>query len=322
MNKEEILILGSLAYDYIMSFQGDLNNNLTSNPDEKVFNLTLMPTTKKINFGGTSGNISYNLGQISAPVQIITSVGEDFINLGYKEHISQNPSINFNGDIHKNLFTASCYIVNDQNFNQLIIFHEGAMKKCPEINLIKKKVSAEIIKIASISPDNVNAMEKWAEELSSLKIPFIFDPGQVTPAFTKELLEKIIPKAFILIGNEFEINLIQKKLNKDLKELLELNSKLIITKGDKGSECYENGQLIKIPSVSQVQVMDTTGAGDAYRAGLLFGLFNDLPISYSCKIGTIMSSFSIETVGPQTQKFDMKKIKKRFEEEFNDEIIF
>jgi adenosine kinase len=233
----EILILGSIAYDSIMEFSGDFNANLTSNPGNNKFNLAVMPHSKHINFGGTSGNISYNLGQIGASVQIITSVGQDFIELGYQKHLEQFPTLSFNGVIHKDLFTASCYIVNDQNHNQFISFHEGAMIRCPQIKLLEQGISSEKIKIASVSPDNPGAMVRWAEELTGLGIPFVFDPGQVTPAFSGEVLARIIPKAFLVIGNEFEISMIQDKLGVDIEGLLALNSRVIITKGEKGSEC-------------------------------------------------------------------------------------
>ena len=316
MSNNNILILGSIAYDYIMEFTGDLNTNLTSDPGNKVFNLAVMPHSKKINFGGTSGNISYNIAQLENPVKVITSVGNDFISLGYQDHMDQYPSLEFIGNIHPDLFTASCYIVNDMNHNQMIIFHEGAMKKCPEIKLDCKLGKNHGIKIASVSPDNVMAMMGWVKELKSLEIPFLFDPGQVTPAFSKEMLKEVIPSAYMVIGNEFEINMILEKLDFTIQELLSLNSKVIITQGDKGSTCYLDGDVLNVGICTPSQVLDTTGAGDAFRAGLLVGLAQGCSILNACQIGTTLSSFSVETLGPQTQQFSLSDVKDRYEKTF------
>ncbi|QEE15226.1 carbohydrate kinase family protein [Promethearchaeum syntrophicum] len=320
MNEKKILVCGSIAYDYIMEFQGDLNDNLTTNKEQKIFNLAVMPTSKEIRFGGTSGNISYNLAKIAAPTKIVTAVGKDFVDLGYEAHMKQHPTLEFIGDIHQELFSASCYIVNDVNHNQFIIFHEGAMSKCPQISLKDRKISRKTIEIASISPDNVGAMAKWARELNNLGIRFILDSGQVTPAFTKEILEELIPKAFLVIGNEFEIQMIIEKLGKSLDELLGMNPNLIITKGDKGSELFFEGKKELIGICTPNQVIDTTGAGDAFRAGLLYGISQNYSLKDSCQIGATLSSFSVETVGPQTQKYSWADVQERYEKTFH-EII-
>jgi adenosine kinase len=311
MSGKNILVLGSIAYDYIMEFSGDFNDNLSSNKEQKVFNIAVMPSSKTVHYGGTSGNISYNLAQINTNVDVITAVGKDFVSLGFQKHLDQYPSLHFKGEIYDDLFTASAYIVNDANHNQIIIFHQGAMVKCPEISLNDKNISKDSVKIASVSPDNYVAMVKWANELHSLNIDFILDPGQVTPAFTGIDLKDLIPKASILIGNEFEINMIMEKLGTDLKGLIELNGNLIITKGDKGSVCYTNGEKTEISCYPIDSVKDTTGAGDGYRAGLLHGLANDWPLVKACKFGAATSSFVVETVGSQTQKYTIEDVEKR-----------
>ncbi len=320
MDAKQILVCGSIAYDYIMEFQGDLNNNLTTDKEQKIFNLAVLPSSKEIRFGGTSGNIAYNLAQIAAPTKVLTVVGKDFVDLGYEAHIKQHPTLEFIGDVHQELFTASCYIVNDVNHNQLIIFHEGAMSRCPQINLNEREISQETIEIASVSPDNVGAMAKWARELNILGIRYILDTGQVTPAFTKKILEELIPKAFLLIGNEFEINMILEKLGKSLDDLLKMNHNLIITKGDKGSELYSDGEKISIGICAPNQVIDTTGAGDAYRAGLLYGISQGFSLKNSCQIGATLSSFSVETIGPQTQEYTWGEVQERYEKSFHEAI--
>jgi len=194
------------------------------------------------------------------------------------------------------------------------------MSKCPQINLKERQISRETIEIASISPDNVGAMAKWARELNDLGIRYVLDTGQVTPAFTKEILEELIPKAFLVIGNEFEINMILEKLGKSPEELLKMNRNLIITKGDKGSELYTNREKMLIGICTPNKVIDTTGAGDAFRAGLLYGISQNFSLKKSCQIGATLSSFAVETIGPQTQKYTWGDLQKRYEKAFH-EII-
>lgn len=316
MQKKQILVLGSIAYDYIMQFEGDFNDYLITDRAKKVFNIAVMPSSKTINFGGTSGNISYNLAQINGSTVVITAVGKDFKDLGYEQHLIQYPNIKFAGVVYNNLYTASCYIVNDKNHNQMIIFHQGAMENCPKIKLKEKGISKDTIKIATVSPDNYLAMVNWARELDALGIPFILDPGPVTPAFITEVLQEVVPKAKLLIGNEYEISMIQDKLKVDLDGLLKLNPTLVTTRGVKGSVLYDNGQTHEIPIVPPEKFMDPTGAGDGYRAGLLCGLANDLKLVDACRLGAVISSFVVETIGPQTQQYSLETVKKRFAEMF------
>ncbi len=169
MVNEKILVLGSIAYDFIMTFSGSMNETISMDSDNKVFNLAVMPEDKIKSFGGTSGNIGYNLSNLGAKVGIITSVGQDFVDLGYKARIESFPNVSFEGKIHSDSHSASCYIVNDSSHNQLIIFHRGAMVRGEQIS-IKGNYSKETVKIASISPDYSPAMMKWAKEFSELGV--------------------------------------------------------------------------------------------------------------------------------------------------------
>lgn len=319
MENEKILVLGSIAYDFIMNFSGNMNQTISTDPENKVFNLAVMPETKIKSFGGTAGNIGYNLSLLGAETGIVTSVGQDFIELGYQDRINSFPNVSFEGKIHADSHSASCYIVNDESHNQLIIFHRGAMVRGEEINLIEN-YSEATVKIASLSPDYSPAMIKWGNELKKMNIPFLFDPGQVTSEFTPEGLLDLIPKSFLLIGNEFEISLILKKLEFTMAQLLELNPNVIITKGSKGSDCYYQGKLYTIPICSPKDVQDTTGAGDGFRAGLLYGLAKNVPFEAACKLGSVVGSFVVESAGPQSQKFTFKNVIDRYEQNFYEKL--
>jgi adenosine kinase len=319
METEKILVLGSIAYDFIMTFSGNMNDIISTDSNNNVFNLAVMPEDKIKSFGGTAGNIGYNLSRLGANVGLITSVGQDFIDLGYQDRIKSFPNVNFEGKIHSDSHSASCYIVNDATHNQLIIFHRGAMVRGEEIQL-KGIYSKDNVKIASISPDYSPAMMKWSTEFKDLEIPFVFDPGQVTPEFTSEMLLEIIPKSYITIGNEYEISMILKKLDYSFEELLNLNPNIIRTKGSNGSECHFQGEVFSIPICIPKEVKDTTGAGDGFRAGLLSALAKDFPFETACKIGSVVGSFVVESVGPQSQQFNLKNVIERYEQNFNETL--
>ncbi len=309
--QKPILVLGSIAYDHIMHFSGDVNENLSSDPLKKMFQLAVMPHSKKIVWGGTSGNIGYNLEQLGVSAYIITAVGKDFKDLGYEGRLKVYKHVKFWGDVHDQEHTASCYIVNDVNNNQIIIFHGGAMEKSPEIKLKEKGINKDTVALALLSPDNYLAMKVWAAELEHLEIPFIFDPGQVTPAFSGEDLEKIIPKAQLVIGNEFEISMIQEKLGTDRDGLLKLNPNLIVTMGEKGAICYEQGKERQLHPCKVMKVEDPTGAGDGFRAGLAYGLVNGRDLFTSCKYGSAVGSLVVEKSGPQSQVYSLKEVEER-----------
>lgn len=318
MNQQKLIVSGSIAYDYILGFSGDLNENLHSDPSLNEFQLPVMPETKELRYGGTSGNIGYNLSLLNQPTSLLTSVGKDYQELGYEKRIKDNQYLEFIGDFHENLYTANCYMVNDKWLNQIIIFHGGAMSESSKIKLKDRGLNKDNVKIMSISPDNFNAMYNWAIECSSLEIPFVFDPGQVTPAFSSEMLKEIIPKANILIGNQYEIKMIQEKLGIDLEGLKNLQKNIIITIGDKGSKLYFNGEELLVKCSKAHEVKDPTGAGDGYRSGLLFGIMHNSSLIDACKIGSVVGSFVVETIGPQTQEFNLNDMKIRFESEFDE----
>jgi adenosine kinase len=193
------------------------------------------------------------------------------------------------------------------------------MTRGGEIHL-KGFYSRDNVKIASISPDHYPAMIKWGNELKELDIPFLFDPGQGTPDFPSEGLYDLISKSFLLIGNEFEISIILKKLQFSMEKLLKLNPNVIITKGSKGSETFFQGNNFNIPICTPRTVEDPTGAGDGFRSGLLFALAKNLPIETACKVGSVIGSLVVETHGPQSQEYTMQTVRKRFEENFHEEL--
>jgi len=212
MKKHKVIVLGSIAYDYIMSFEENFVNAVSIDREKEEFQSTVTAAEKIQRYGGTAGNIAYNLGLLNiANTTVFGSVGKDFESLGYRDHVSKFEKIDFNVDIFKDLYTAACYIVNDVKTNQMIIFHGGALNKSDDIDLRKKISDPENYAYAINSTQSIKVMENFANQLFDLGIPSIFDPGQVTVLFPKNILIDIIKKSKMLIGNRYEIDQIKKK---------------------------------------------------------------------------------------------------------------
>ncbi|MFX0179511.1 MAG: PfkB family carbohydrate kinase [Candidatus Hodarchaeota archaeon] len=318
MVKNKVLVLGSLAFDYIMGFKEKFVNAVSIDHKKEEYQSTITADSRYLHFGGTAGNIAYNLGLLNVVnVLLVGSVGKDFESLGYKNHIQRFRNIELSIDEYDNLFTAACYIVNDIKSNQMIIFHGGALDKCKNINLENKIKNPKEFAYAINSTQSIEAMTNFADQLNNLKIPTIFDPGQVTPLFPKELLINIIKKSEILIGNAYEIEQIKKRTGFSEKEIIEHVKAIITTKGSEGSELIykdDNNKIYKIniPIAVPEKIEDATGAGDGYRAGILTGLVLNMTILDSCRLGSILGSFVVESSGAQTQDFNINQVRKRF----------
>jgi adenosine kinase len=322
MVKNKVLVLGSLAFDYIMGFKESFINAVSIDIDKDEYQSTVTADSRHQFFGGTAGNIAYNLGLLNiARVSLFGSVGDDFERLGYMDHMKQFKNIDLRLDIYKEHFTAACYIVNDIKSNQMIIFHGGALDKCKDIDLKVKISNPEEYIYAINSTQGVEAMINFGNQLSDLKIPTIFDPGQVTPLFKKDDLIDVLGKSEILIGNTYEINQIKKVTALTEREILNYINSIIITEGYDGSTLIykeKSNKIFKIhvPIAKPDKIEDTTGAGDGYRAGILTGLTIDMTLLDACRLGAIIGSFVVETTGAQTQKFNIEKVRKRFFDTF------
>ncbi len=322
IKKNKVLVLGSIAFDYIMSFSENFVNAVSINISKGEFQGTITANSRSQFFGGTAGNIAYNLGLLGVvKATVLGAVGKDFESLGYSTHLSQFKNIELGIEVYPDLFTAACYIVNDVKGNQMITFHGGALDKSKEIDLKKKVKDPQNYVYAINSTQSVDAMMTFSEQLYNLKIPTIFDPGQVTPLFSKENLIKAIQKSEIIIGNNHEISQIKSKTNLSDEELLKNVKAIIVTKGSEGSELIlkENNKdisHIKTPICKPNGVIDATGAGDGYRGGFLSGLALNMSLLDSCRLGSVIGSFVVETIGAQTHKYNFSDITNRFTKTF------
>jgi adenosine kinase len=316
---DTVLVLGSIAFDYIMKFDGKFKDVILPDPNKNLtgsFNVT----TLTVRFGGTAGNISYNLALLGVRAIAVSSAGPDIVTMKYDEHLKKT-GVDLRLVGHPEEHTAVAYIISDSTHNQLTIFHPGALKHAGAIS-IREAIQDVIhrVKLAIVAPNPVDAFMNHTRELSELGIPFIFDPGQLVPAFTPEQLTEIIPKSKLLIANSHEIGMITSKLNSSVEKLLSRVPNIIVTEGAKGSRLYGRDSVKQIPIAKPRLVRDSTGAGDGYRAGLLAGLLGSLSLEDSAKLGAVVGSFVVEGNGPQDHVFTLDDVKKRYKETYNEAL--
>ncbi len=302
-----ILVSGSLAYDRIMDFQGRFSDHILP---EKIHVLNVSFTVNSLTekFGGTAGNIAYGLSLLGEKPLILATIGRDYHR--YFDWLKKN-HISCDGiRIIEEELTAGAYITTDQADNQITGFNPGAMKFASAFDFsnISSKES-----IAIIAPGNQEDMINYSALYKSRGIDYIFDPGQSLPMWSSPELIKCIDGSKILISNDYELELVISKTGLNKKKLLEHTEAIITTLGEFGSRACTRDSEIDIPAIKPKEVVDPTGAGDAYRAGLIQGLVQNMGIKQSAEMGSACASFAIERYGTQEHHFTLTDFKKRLD---------
>ncbi len=309
-----IVITGSIAYDYLMSFSGKFREQIIP---EKLENLSLsfLVDSMKRERGGVAANIAYTLNMLGGSPKIFATVGQDFGD--YKawmveQGISVENIIEIGDD-----FTASFFVSTDQEQNQIANFYTGAMSHARNYSL--KSQGLENAELVVISPNDPVAMINIAEECRELDIPFAYDPSQQVAFLGGEELSQSIPGATYLFANEYEIAVIEKKTGWDLDTLRGKVKHVIVTHGENGSVIYTGDESIQVPAAKISHVAEPTGAGDAFRGGFFAGLTNGLSWEQCGKIGALCGAFTLENVGPTTHSFSWAEFADRYETNFGAE---
>ncbi|MDO8962530.1 MAG: carbohydrate kinase family protein [Methylophilus sp.] len=291
----QILICGSLAYDTIMVFQDQFKNHILPDKIHKLSVAFYVPEMRR-EFGGTAGNIAYNLQLLDGNPLIMATVGQDFA--PYAEWLSQNKLNQQHIKTIPSSFTAQAFITTDTEDNQITAFHPGAMVESHQ-NSVKE---TQQVSLAIIAPDGRDGMFQHARECAEAGIPFMFDPGQGLPMFNGEELLHFIDMADYLAVNDYESQVIQDKTGLTLEQLAAKVKALIVTLGGSGSQIYADGQLFEIPCVNANKVVDPTGCGDAYRAGLLYGIVRGWDWPTCGRLASTMGAIKIESRGGQNHR--------------------
>jgi adenosine kinase len=303
------LICGSMAYDTIMVFHDKFKNHIL--PEKvHILNVSFLVPTLRREFGGCAGNIAYNMKLLGEQPAIMATVGHDFE--PYAQWLGQHGLTSPYIRSLDNTYTGQAYITTDEEGNQITAFHPGAMN----FSHLNSVPTDQSISIGIVSPDGKDGMQLHAKEFAELGIPFIFDPGQGMPMFNGDELRQFIDQAAWVTLNDYESELMQERTGLSLEEIAGKVEALIITLGAKGSKIYTKGQCIHIPAAKPKQILDPTGCGDAYRAGLLYGLMNDLDWETTGRIASLLGAIKIEHSGTQNHSFDMDGFHERYFDNF------
>lgn len=289
------LICGSLAFDTIMVFQDKFKNHILPDKIHALSVAFYVPEMRR-EFGGTAGNIAYNLQLLDGNPLIMATVGDDFA--PYQSWLTQHKLASTHIKTVAGTFTAQAFITTDTDDNQITAFHPGAMVASHE-NSVN---DAQGVSLAIIAPDGRDGMFQHARECFDAGIPFLFDPGQGLPMFNGEELLQFIEMADYLAVNDYESQIIQDKTGLNLQQLAAKVKALVVTLGGQGSQIYADGVCHEIPCIKAMNIVDPTGCGDAYRAGLLYGMARGWDWPTCGRLASTMGAIKIESRGGQNHK--------------------
>jgi adenosine kinase len=303
--KKNIIVSGSLAYDRIMDFPGYFSEHILP---EKIhmLNIAFQVDSIREKFGGTAGNIAYALSLLGEHPVISGAIGHDYRK--YFEWFAKNGIATDTIKIIENELTASAYITTDKADNQITGFHPGAMKypAALDFNQLNPKET-----IVTVSPGNLADMLNYPAICKAKGIDYIFDPGQSLPMLEAANLTKAIEGCQILIANDYELELITSKTGLNKAALLKLAKMIIVTQGEAGSLVSTQDDEFRISAVKPRKAVDPTGAGDAYRGGLISGLVHGKSIRDCAMMGSVCASFCVECYGTQDYRFSKEEFKER-----------
>ena len=303
------LICGSIAYDTIMVFHDRFRNHIL--PEQvHILNVSFLVPDLRREYGGCAGNIAYNLKLLGGDGLPMGTVGGDFG--PYAQWMAQNGISRRHVTEVAGTYTAQAYITTDQDDNQITAFHPGAMNHA-HVNRVEQ---ARDITLGLVSPDGRQGMIEHAEQFAEAGIPFIFDPGQGMPMFDGDDLDRFVRQATWLAFNDYEAKLMQERTGRTIESMAKEVKAVIVTKGGEGSFIYTHGRAIEIPAARAERLEDPTGCGDAYRAGLLYGLQNGLDWETTGRIAALMGAIKIEQAGTQNHRFTPETFHERFRENF------
>jgi len=305
-----VVVTGSVAYDYIMAMPGRFKDHIM--PDKlHILNVSFLMDKLRQEMGGTGGNQAYGLALLNVPVSLVAAAGKDFSK--GKKHLKK-AGVDISGLKElKGELTARAFVMTDKDSNQIWGFYQGVMKKAIRLGLSEYYKQKPMV---VITPNQPEAMIKYVKECIKQELDYLFDPAFYIPSIAKKDLIKGIKGAKIVIGNDYEVELMLRKTRLGKREILTADRILITTLGSKGSLIEKGKERLKIPVAKPKNTSDPTGAGDAYRAGFIAGYLRDLPLSVCGRMGAVSAAYTVEKYGTQTHKFGLKEFAKRYKSNF------
>lgn len=308
-----VLICGSVAYDTIMVFHGEFKTHIL--PDQiHILNVAFVVPDMRREFGGTAGNIAYNLKLLGGDPLIMATVGDDFG--PYRDRLDKLGLSRIHVREISGAFVPQAFITTDLNANQITAFHPGAMAS----SYLNKVGDAKGVKLGILAPDSRDGMLQHAVQFHDLKIPFIFDPGQAMGVFNGDELRHFVELADYVAVNDYEARILEERTGDSIEKMAGRVKAFFVTKGAEGSVIYADGQQIVVPSVNENRRMDPTGCGDAYRAGLLYGIEREWSWKKIGGLANTMGSLKIEFRGPQGHNPTREEIEARYMSAFEETL--
>jgi adenosine kinase len=304
-----ILVSGSIAYDTIMVFPDRFRNHLLAD-QLHILNVCFLTPEMRREYGGTAGNIAYNLKLLGEEPIVMATVGEDI--QPYLERLARLGIGAGQLATIAGQFTAQAFITTDLDDNQITAFHPGAMDHSHH-NHVGRALGA---RLAIIGPSGKQGMQQHARECAAHGIPFLFDPGQGLPMFSRQELEELVRLADYVAVNDYEGKLLEDKTGRRLEDLATELKAMILTLGAKGSQIRADGVLHEIPCVEAETLADPTGCGDAYRAGLLYGIARGWDWGRTGRLASLMGAIKIAHRGAQNHQPSRADIEARYRKAF------
>jgi adenosine kinase len=308
------LICGSIAYDSIMVFEDRFKNHILPDKVHMLSVAFLVPQMRR-DFGGCAGNIAYNLKLLGGDPYPMATVGSDFG--PYRDRLDALGISRRYVQEFDDCYTAQAFITTDLDDNQITAFHPGAMLRA-HLNSVK---DAEGVTLGIVAPDGRDAMIRHAQEFAETGIPFIFDPGQGLPLFDGKDLKRFLDQATYLAVNDYESELIKDRTGYTDADIAAQVNAFIVTHGAEGSRIHTRAGVVEIPAVKAERVADPTGCGDAFRAGLLYGLGNSLDWETTGRIASLMGSIKVAHEGTQNHHFTLDEFHERFRQAFGRDFL-
>ena len=306
----EILVSGSLAYDRIMDFPGRFSEHILPEQIHKI-NVSFTVNSLTENFGGTAGNIAYGLSLLGEKPRIVATIGQDYHR--YFEWLARHDLGAENIRVVTDELTAGAYITTDQDNNQITGFNPGAMKQQAGFDFdgIDPKNT-----IAIVAPGNIQDMAEMTERHQELGIYSIFDPGQSLPIWDPADLARAISQSKVLVSNDYELEMISNRTGLSRQQLRDTVEHIIVTKGEHGAELLGPDEPVHVPAVPTDSVVDPTGAGDAFRGGLIKGLIEGQTLTRSVQMASVCGHYAVQTYGTQEYSFTADEFRAKLEQHY------
>jgi len=308
-----ILVCGSIAYDTIMVFRDQFKNHIL--PDQiHILNVAFLVPDLRREYGGCAGNIAYSLKLLGEEPLVMATVGHDFE--PYERRMDMLGLSRRHVRRLEDQFTAQAFITTDIDDNQITAFHPGAMSHSHRNRIVETSG----VRLAIVSPDGRQGMVEHSRDLAQAKIPYVLDPGQGLPMFSGEDLLEMLSGARCLTVNDYEARLVEQKTGKSLAELSTRVEAVVVTRGAEGADIHFSGQQIHVPAVRPDSLVDPTGCGDAFRAGLLYGMARGWDWRRSARLASLMGSIKIAHRGGQNHRASREDVERRFQEAFGETL--